>query len=242
MPNNKLCNVNSGICTPIVADEKHVMQKKEEAISRAKLIYFYDPLCGWCFGFSPVMSEIQDAYGDKLDIEVISGGLFLDLRAGAVNTVAPHIKSGAYKSVELQTRVMFGKPFLDNVFGDGTLVLNSLPPVIALSIVREVYPEHELKFASLLLELVYVFGKDPTDTMELAVCATKIGFDTAGFETKMKDPKYENAAREEFEAFKNHPYSAMPSVVLVHNGKEHLISRGYMNFEDLKNRLAPFLD
>jgi len=207
MPNNKLCNVNSGICTPIVADEKHVMQKKEEAISRAKLIYFYDPLCGWCFGFSPVMSEIQDAYGDKLDIEVISGGLFLDLRAGAVNTVAPHIKSGAYKSVELQTGVMFGKPFLDNVFGDGTLVLNS-----------------------------------PTDTMELAVCATKIGFDTAGFETKMKDPKYENAAREEFEAFKNHPYSAMPSVVLVHNGKEHLISRGYMNFEDLKNRLAPFLD
>jgi len=230
MPNNNSCDITSGICSPIHKTKKNIMQKKEETTSNLKLVYFYDPLCGWCFGFSPVMSKIEEEYGDKFEIEVVSGGLFLGYGAGAVNRVAPHIKAGAYKSVELRTGVKFGKPFLDDVLGDGNIILNSLPPTIALSIVKEAYPEHELKFAGMLLELVYIHGIDPTNVEGLATCAAKIGFDKVAFTTKMKEAKYEKAAKEEFEAFRNNQFSAMPAVVLIKDGKEHLISHGYMNF------------
>ena len=41
------------------------------------LIYCYDAYCGWCYGFSPVISAIADAYKDKLEVEVLSGGMIL---------------------------------------------------------------------------------------------------------------------------------------------------------------------
>jgi len=146
-----------------------------------------------------------------------------------------------YKSVELTTGVKFGKPFLDDVFGDGKITLNSLQPTIALSIVKEESPEHELRFAAMLLEHVYVDGIDPTDIEALAACAAKIGFDPLAFETKMKSFEYENAAKAEFKTFRNNKFSAMPALVLIKNGTEHQISHGYMNFEDLKTKLDSFL-
>ena len=44
------------------------------------LIYFTDPMCSWCYGFSPVIDEIRRAYGDALPIRVVMGGLCLGPR------------------------------------------------------------------------------------------------------------------------------------------------------------------
>ena len=41
------------------------------------LIYCYDAYCGWCYGFSPVIKKIAEEYKDKLDIEVLSGGMMI---------------------------------------------------------------------------------------------------------------------------------------------------------------------
>ena len=161
------------------------------------------------------MSKVKEKYRDKLDIDVVSGGLFLGNRAGAINQVAPHIKAGAYKSVEQRTGVKFGKSFLDDVFGAGNMTLNSLPPTIALSIVREKFPEKELDFASLLLKAVYFDGLDPIDVEGLSAYAVEIGFDKNEFLTKMEDDKYKSVVEKEIEIFRSSKYAAMPALVLV---------------------------
>lgn len=213
-----------------------------ESKSKLKLVYYYDPLCGWCYGFSSVVSKVEEKYGNQLDIEVVSGGLFLESRAGAINEVAPHIKAGAYKSVESRTGVKFGEAFLADVFGEGKITLNSLPPTIALCIVKEKHPEQELKFAELLLKAVYFDGLDPTNIEGLATYALKVGFDKEEFKTKMNDSKYRDAAEKEFEIFRNSPHSGMPALVLSKDGEEHSISYGYVNFEELDTKLESFLD
>ena len=239
---NILCDTESGICSP-GKDSKNINREGNIAADKSniKLVYYYDALCGWCYGFSPVMSKIENKYSDKLDIKVISGGLFLGSRAGRVNVVAPHIKAGAYKSVELRTGVKFGKPFLDDVFGNGDMILNSLPPTIALNIVKEKYPDQEVQFAKMLLLAVYFDGIDPTDIESLANYAVKIGFDREDFVTKMKIQKYESAAEIEFELFRSSQYAGMPALVLVKENKEHLIAHGYMNFEEIDKKLESYV-
>jgi putative protein-disulfide isomerase len=37
------------------------------------LYYVYDPLCGWCYGFSPVINQLKESMQDEFTIEVISG-------------------------------------------------------------------------------------------------------------------------------------------------------------------------
>ncbi len=39
------------------------------------LIYFSDPMCSWCYGFSPVIDDIRRAFGRALPIRVVMGGL-----------------------------------------------------------------------------------------------------------------------------------------------------------------------
>lgn len=236
------CDVDTGICESdkgILNDKSEV--KKYYKKRDTKLIYYFDVLCGWCYGFSPVMSQVKEKYGDKLNIEVVSGGLFLDNRAGLINEVAPHIKAGAFKSVEQRTNVKFGKAFLEDVFGEGNMTLNSLPPTIALGIVREKFPERELEFASLLLKAVYLDGIDPIDIDGLSEYADAIGFNREEFLKKMKDDKYRAMAETEIELFRSSMYAAMPALVLVKDGQEHLISHGYTSFGNIKSKLDPMI-
>ena len=76
-----------------------------------KLIYVYDALCGWCFGFSPVMSTFAKKYQSEIEVQVVSGGMIRGDRIGPIGEVAPYIKE-AYKTVEDSTGITFGKAFL----------------------------------------------------------------------------------------------------------------------------------
>ncbi|HVE60446.1 MAG TPA: hypothetical protein VNA26_01410, partial [Chitinophagaceae bacterium] len=39
--------------------------------------YCYDALCGWCYGFSPVMKKIEQEYKDQVSFDVLSGGMIM---------------------------------------------------------------------------------------------------------------------------------------------------------------------
>ncbi|MGH1339020.1 MAG: DsbA family protein [Aureispira sp.] len=236
------CDIEEGVCSPSKTAATNVLSvTNTNNSSKVKLLYYYDALCGWCYGFSPVVQKIKETYQDEIEIEVISGGLFLGHRAGAVNEVAPHIKAGAFRSVEGRTGVKFGQPFLEDVFGEGKMILNSLSPTIALCIIKEKLPEQQVTFAGMLLSAVYSDGVDPTDINALADYAVKIGFDKQGFLTKMKDPKFETAAEKEFERFRQSPYSGMPALVAEKDGQQYPLSRGYADFEELNCRLKAVL-
>ena len=53
------------------------MQDKPESRTSNNIVlwYFADPMCSWCWGFSPVMDEILSTYSDKLKISLSLGGL-----------------------------------------------------------------------------------------------------------------------------------------------------------------------
>lgn len=237
------CDEETGICAA-VSIKKHPKKEdfKVDKLFQVKLIYYYDALCGWCYGFSSVLSKIDETYGDKLNIEVVSGGLFLNNRTGLVNDVAPHIKQGAYKSVEARTGVKFGEAFLKDVFGEGKMKLNSLPPSIALCIVKEKFPEKELEFAEMLLHAVYFDGMNPTILSEYTKYVEKIGLNKEEFFTKMKDDHYMSLAEKEFKKFRESPFSGMPALVLETENRQIPLTNGYSDFEKLKTQLDIFFN
>ncbi len=236
------CDHNAAMCTHGPgAHHKTTSKMLNDTTSKVKLIYYYDALCGWCYGFSPVMSQIEKTYGDQVDIEVISGGLFIGNRAGRVNDVAPHIKQGAYKSVESRTGVKFGDVFLKDVFGEGNMILNSLPATIALCIVKEEQPKDAVKFAGMLLAAVYSDGLNPIDLDGLADYAAKLGFDKASFKHKLSDEKYLKVVEQEHQLFRSSPHSGMPAVVIEKDGQQYPLAKGFTTFEQLKSRLEPHL-
>lgn len=53
-----------------------------------KIIYLYAALCGWCYGFSPVLHQFQEKYKGDVTIEVISGGMITGKKIGPIGKVA----------------------------------------------------------------------------------------------------------------------------------------------------------
>ena len=39
------------------------------------LWYFADPMCSWCWGFSPVIEAVRETYRDRMKIALVLGGL-----------------------------------------------------------------------------------------------------------------------------------------------------------------------
>ena len=39
------------------------------------LLYFVDPMCSWCWGFAPVITELATRLPEGMSIDVIAGGL-----------------------------------------------------------------------------------------------------------------------------------------------------------------------
>ena len=209
--------------------------------NKPTLTYYFDALCGWCYGFSPVISQIEKKYSSKLDIEVISGGLFLGERTGPVNQVAPYIKEGAYKRVEEFTGVKFGESFLNDIHVENKIILNSLHPAIAMAIVKKEKAEKAFQFAEKLLSAIYFDGLNINDLDVLAKLSKEIGFDEVNFKNKLQDSSYLELAENEFKIFKDSPFGGMPALAIQINDQEILLSNGYSSFEDISKRLDSVL-
>lgn len=208
-------------------------------MKKGKITYFTDALCGWCYGFSPVITQLAENYKNELDFEVFCGGLFLNQRVGDINEVAPYIKNGAYKAVESRTGVKFGKGFLNRVFDENdSYIVNSIYPARVLCLVKEQFPDQALPFIHLLHKAVYFDGIDMTDLSAYAKYASEIGFDIEEFNTKIKEDTYQKKAIQEFQYTSTQKINGYPALVLTVHNESILLANGYTSYEELTKRLA----
>lgn len=215
---------------------------KTRKIMKGKIIYVYDALCGWCYGFSPVMLKIHQEYKDTLDFEVISGGMILGDRIGPIGEVAPYIKK-AYKDVEDRTGVKFGEGFLNDILEDGKAVFTSLPPAKALSAFKEIQPENAVDFAHALQNAIYYDGIEVADESKYPKLAEKFGVESEVFAEKMNSEEISEKARMDFALSSQLQVNGFPTVFYTKNSTElFTIARGYTDFESIHERLEKVME
>ena len=225
------------IAASVLPMDSKSLNKKEEnpkiQMDKPRLIYVYDALCGWCFGFSPTMKQLKNHYGEKLDYTIISGGLRLPPNTGPIGVVAPYIKT-AYKDVENACGVKFGDRFVNGTLAEDTMVMNSLPPAIALCIMKERYPDKAFEFGSLLHDMIYVDGNGTEDYSIYGKYAARLGYDEKEFNSKMNDPHYLKLAQMDFEAAQQLGATSFPTVLIEKQGEVTVLFRGYLPFARAK--------
>ena len=190
-----------------------------------KLIYFYDALCGWCYGFSSTIQKFVANHAKEFDVEVISGGMVVGERVGPIGNVAPYISS-AFKTVEEKTGVKFGDKFLNEVLKPGTAIFSSLPPAIALSAFKQLCPDQQLAYAAGLQKLIYYDGVATDATEEFIELGVSLGADQDELATKMAHPDSDSAALKEFAYAQKLGVSGFPMTVLSKDKELYALGRG----------------
>ena len=87
-----------------------------------KLDYFFDPLCGWCYGSAPALSALADAYPDALVMR--PSGLFANGGTRLMSTMADHAWRNDMRIAEL-TGQRFTTDYRDRVLRDPQALFDS---------------------------------------------------------------------------------------------------------------------
>jgi len=210
--------------------------------SNTEILYFYDALCGWCYGFSPVILELQEKYGLEIKFRVFSGGMMMGDRRGSINDVAPYIKEGAYKDVEERAGVKFGEKFINEILEPGTAVLSSLEPAIAMSVFKSFETVKDVHYAAALQRAIYYDGVLSTDLKAFIPYAVELGIDEQEFRIRLNDPVYHDRAFDDIRTTQKFGIQGFPSTVLLHEDKYYLIGHGYSDFKTVEERLLNALE
>lgn len=142
------------------------------------LIYFADPMCSWCYGFSPVVAQIRREFGRGLPIRLVMGGL----RPGTETPMTDKQKTeiaGHWTHVTDAT----GLPFDPTVLDRPGFVYDTDPAARAVVWIRR----HDMEKALTLLERLhaafYAQNRDITDPQVLGEMISDLGEDGSAFVT-----------------------------------------------------------
>lgn len=207
------------------------------------LIYCYDAYCGWCYGFSPVITRIAEEYKHKLVFDVLSGGMIFPETPQHFAPVAKYIQT-AHKRVEELTGIKFGEDFLWHVFNPDKTdwYPHSEMSAIALCIFKEYHPDKAVQIASDLQYALNYEGRDLTDKEAYRHFLSRYNIPEDDFYTKLKSEEYKEKAYYEIALVKQLQVTGFPAVLIqASDSKFYLLAQGYTDYETIKLRLDNIL-
>jgi len=207
-----------------------------DATERPALHYFQDTLCGWCYGFGPVVSRLQQEWGDVLDVHVYAGGMIVGDRVGTLKDKAAYIET-AYKNVEELTGIRFGDVFIHDVLAKGEFVLESTTPARALVAFRQYKPQDAVRFAHRLQQALYRDGLDLSLDDTYRRLAIEEDLDPEVFVTLLRSDVVGSAVEEEFDYVASLGIGGFPTLLYAEEDQAHLLSQGYASFDDIDTML-----
>ena len=140
------------------------------------LIYFSDPMCSWCYGFSPVIEQIRTTFGRSLPIRVIMGGL----RPGTETpmTVEAKLEVGEHW---VHVHEATGLPFDGAGMSAPGFVYDTDPAARAVVVARREGEEMAAAFLARTQRAFYAEGRDVTKEETLGELAAELGFERETF-------------------------------------------------------------
>lgn len=209
---------------------------------RPELLYLHDPLCGWCYGMSPVINRAQQEFADRLDVAVLCGGMVSGHEAGPIAA-----RWGAFQAevsnVERITGVPFGSAF--RALGEaGRYRYDSEPPSRAIVAFRQLTqdPAQAVAFAHAVQTALFRDGYDLNDPATYNALLAPFGVEAAAFQRRLAAPDTARATQQEFAAVARIGVQGFPTCVLRIGEQGYVLARGYQPYEALRQSLEQLLD
>lgn len=214
------------------------VNKSIDTMEKPKIIYVYDPMCGWCYGFSPVIKDVENEYKHKFNFEIISGGMIVGEREGPIGDFADYILS-AYKRVESITGIKFGEPYLE-LLKKKEYFTSSVKPSIALLYIKTINPEIAISFAHDMQRLFYFDGKLLHLKESYLPLIEKYQLDKESFYNALDSEEFKLKAFTDFNTSKQLGVTGFPTVLILKDGKYQVICSGFTSKKDLVKALERF--
>lgn len=154
----------------------------------AKLHYVFDPLCGWCYAASPLLTALKDRFGDELELMFHPGLLFAAPRTIEAS-YREHIINADTLIADL-AGVKFGTAYIKRVRSAPLLRYHSERPAAAVLAVNALNPALGLRMLELIQRSHYQSGEDVSDLATLQQLAQSLGLGAEDFVQALENTQH----------------------------------------------------
>ncbi|RBL92192.1 DsbA family protein [Chitinophaga flava] len=200
-----------------------------------RFIYIYDPLCGWCYGFTPVVLQFQQLQMDTMEFDILSGGMITGDNRHPFSTMAAYIQR-EHTNVEDMTGVKFGEAFLEKLLPSQE-IMDSEKPSVALTVFKLYQPENAISFAHDMQVALNYDGLSLNHNDTYRKLIRKYGLPEDEFISRMQDEHLRYETQQEFQLIQNWGITGFPAAILDTGKQLYLCARGYTPLDKLQQTI-----
>ena len=209
------------------------------------LVYVGDPMCSWCYGFGVPLHQLLEQL-PGVPLAVVLGGL----RAFNQEVMPETLKSTLHHHWREVTK-RSGKPFGTGQFDREGFIYDTEPACRAVVTIRAHAAEHTLAMYHAIQHAFYAMGRDITQTSVLAdvwqelVDSKILGdveFSSSGFIEAFESDSIKTQTRNDFAMVQQWGIRGFPALIAVVNGEAQLVSNGYMEADEMLQRVQQVFD
>lgn len=184
------------------------------------LWYFADPMCSWCWGFSPVIETLRNDYRDRLKIALVLGGLR--------HETAPMSTAGREDILHHwhQVHARTGQTFrFDNALPQG-FVYDTEPACRAVVTVGSIDPALIFPLFKAIQHAFYAGTRDVTQAGVLADLAANLGVDRNAFLRAFDSDTARAKTQAHFKHARQAGVRGFPALILQKGTQLHPVCNG----------------
>jgi putative protein-disulfide isomerase len=200
------------------------------------LWYFADPMCSWCWGFSPTFETLCDEFHDRMKIALVLGGLrpgeTTPMTASARDDILHH-----WHAVHERT----GQPFqFEGALPDG-FVYDTEPASRAVITVGGLEPTLIFAMFKAIQSAFYAAGRDVTQTDVLTELAAGLGLDAATFLQAFDSDTARSRTQAHFRQARQAGVTGFPSIIVQQDAQLYPVSSGCLPLETVRDAINQHL-
>lgn len=200
------------------------------------LWYIADPMCSWCWGFSPVIDAIREHYRGRLKVALLLGGL----RPGTTVAMTPKEREEILHHWH-QVHAMTGRTFrFDGVLGEG-FVYDSEPASRAVVAMAVLDPEAVFPLFKAIQTAFYADGRDVTRHELLTELAASLGVDRETFQAAFESDTTKEKTMAHFQMARKMDVRGFPSIILQQGEQHQFLTKGYRTLAELLPEIDAWL-
>jgi len=200
------------------------------------LWYFADPMCSWCWGFSPVIESVRDEYRARMKIALVLGGLrpgeTAPMTAAAREEILHH-----WHQVHERT----GQPFrFENALPEG-FVYDTEPASRAVVSMGGIDPALIFPLFKAIQHAFYAEGRDVTQAGVLADLAAELGADKDAFLQAFDSDAARARTQAHFRQARQAGVRGFPALILQQDTQLHSVSNGCLPLDTVRAAIDSYL-
>ena len=200
------------------------------------LWYFADPMCSWCWGFSPVIEAVREAYHERLKIALVLGGL----RPGTTTPMTAAARDEILHHWQ-QVHARSGQAFrFDGALPDN-FIYDTEPSSRAVVTAGGIDPSKIFAMFQAIQTAFYSEGRDVTEPAVLAELAAGLGIDASAFLQAFDSDVARAKTQAHFAQSRKAGVRGFPTLILQRGEQLDRITDGWQTLDAVQAELERLL-